>query len=143
MGSYYWTASQIRNCDERILAALIAACGVTDPDVALSIGNPNSFTVDTDAGELFVSFQRGDDGKLPSRGKVGLPGCVCTRFTDLPRALDVLGSDAVGLYSGKWNFHFSGGYPPEVMADELRAINPRNFKLRPRFWSPKDVDVAA
>ena len=143
MGSYYWTASQIRNADSRILAALIATCGITDPSVLDSIGTTNGFTVDTDLGGLFVSFQRGDDGKLPSRGKVGLPGCVCTRFTDVDRAVAVLGRDAVNPYSGKWNFHFSGGYPVEAMAEAFKRINPRNFTLRHRFWSPKMVDVAA
>ena len=141
MGSYYSTASQIRDIDRRILAALIATCGVTDPNVAVVIGKPYSFTVDTDAGELCVTFSPGDNGELPSRGKVGLPGCVFGRFTDVERAVSVLGRDAVNPYSGKWNFHFSHGYPPEVMAEEYQRINPRNFTLRHRHWSPKSVDA--
>ena len=135
MGSYYHTANQIKAIDHRIHAALIAACKPDDAGSVFvsSLYSGYDFTVDTDVGELRVSFQPGYNGELPKRGKVGLFGCVCTRFADERRAYAFLG-DAVNRYSGKWNFLFSDNFEPEDMREEMLRINPRNFKLIPRNY---------
>lgn len=133
MGSYYITARQIRDIDNRMLAAVIAACGITDADDAVNLAT-HSCTVDTDAGELQLTLHPGFNHTLPSRGKVGLGGWVAARFTDPDTALETVPD--VSRYSGKWNFHFGVTGTPERMADAIKAINPRNFRLRSRYWYP-------
>lgn len=137
MGSYYLTAREIRDIDARILAALIAACGITSPSDALALAGNASFTVNTDGGELSVSFAPGYRPDMSNRGKVGLAGSVMCRFTDNTLAYGVV--PGVSRYSGKWNFHFGPNFTPEDMADALRAINPRNLTMRARFWYPPKV----
>lgn len=128
MGSYYSTGKTIREYDARILAVIIAAFGVTDANAAMAIHDKTRFTVDTDYGPLEVMFSRGWQDGMASRGKVGLLGCVFTRFADPTRAAGMVDSNP---FSGKWNFHFAEdhGYKPEHMLRELARVNPRNFKL--------------
>lgn len=96
---------------EHVRAALIRECGAVRRDPSQSF---HEFHVETRAGTLGVNV-------FDCRATRGDWWVAC-RFIDVPRAIEVCGTDPrLNRYSGKWNFH-PGVCDADALADVVRSV---------------------
>lgn len=132
MRSYYLTTGKARTFDATMIAAIIAAFGVTDAAVAADLSHRVNYRVDTDAGLMTGSIYLSEDTHSP---RLRSHGWLHARFADVEKAKTVLPSGPVSRlnpYSGKYNFHFTGDDCASqffFMVRELHSLNPRNLVL--------------
>ncbi len=90
--------------------ALIESLGAT-------MGDDDRWHLETKAGELTLSVDE---------NTIGGPGIVFTRFLEPKRAIKVVPGahenpvhSTINPYSGKWNFHYTGGWQVDDALEDL------------------------